>query len=108
MLTLDPEIPRKYAYCSATIYNPSIIEQIKRCDLLFHEATFAESEEKRAKETFHSTAKQAASIAKDANVKRLIIGHFSARYEQEEDLLNEARTIFEETVLARENLKICL
>ncbi len=108
VLTSDPEPTRKYAYCSDTKYNPSIIDQIRGCDLLFHEATFAESDKKRAEETFHTTTKQAASIANDANVKRLIIGHFSARYEQEELLLDEAKTIFEETILAKENLKINL
>ncbi len=108
ILTFDPERTRKYAYCSDTIYNPSIIELIKECDLLFHEATFAESEIKRAQETFHSTAKQAATIAKDSNVGKLIIGHFSARYEDEQLLLNEAKTVFKNTILAKENFKICL
>ena len=108
MLTTAPEAIRKYAYCSDTIYNPSIIEQINGVDLLYHEATFAGSEISRAQETFHTTAAQAASIAKDANVKRLVIGHFSARYEDETILEQEASTIFKDTILAKENIKISL
>lgn len=103
-LTTPSEAPRKYAYCSDTIFNPEIIEQIKGVDLLFHEATFAESELARAKETFHTTASQAGKIALEAQVKQLIIGHFSARYEDESILLNEAQSIFPHTILAKENL----
>ena len=77
-------------------------------DLLFHEATFATSESARAKETFHSTAAQAAMIARDAEVGQLLIGHFSARYDDEQVLLDEARAVFERTNLAREGLKISL
>ena len=104
MLTKAAASPRKYAYCSDTAYNEKIIPIIDGVDLLFHEATFAESELVRAKQTFHSTAKQAATIAKEANVKKLIIGHFSARYENDEILLNEAKEIFDNTVLANEGL----
>lgn len=100
-----PSAPvRRYAYCSDTIYKESIIEQIKGVDLLFHEATFAETEKARAKETFHSTARQAAQIASAAEVKRLLIGHFSARYEHEDVLLKEAKEVFENTMLAKETL----
>ena len=102
-----PSAPaRKYAYCSDTIYRPSIVEQISNVDLLFHEATFAQTEQARAKETYHTTAAQAAQIALDANVKQLVIGHFSARYEDESVLLNEASAIFPQTILAKENLCI--
>lgn len=106
VLTFAPEKARKYAYCSDTIYNPSVVDLVRDTDLLFHEATFAESEAKRAEETYHTTTKQAASIAKQANAKKLVIGHFSARYEQEESLLEEAKTIFKNTILAKENIKI--
>ena len=76
-----PSTPaRKYAYCSDTIFRPSIVKQINNVDLLFHEATFAQAEQARAKETYHTTAAQAAQIALDAKVKQLVIGHFSARY----------------------------
>ena len=104
-----PSAPaRKYAYCSDTIYRPEIVEQIKGIDLLFHEATFAQTEQVRAKETHHTTAAQAAQIALNAEVKQLVIGHFSARYEDESVLLNEAAAIFPQTVLARENMCITI
>lgn len=107
-LTIPADPPRKYAYCSDTIYIESVIEQIKEVNLLFHEATFAQKEQARARETFHTTAAQAATIAKKANVKQLVIGHFSARYEDESVLLEEAQMVFPETILARENLCITI
>lgn len=107
-LTIPADPPRKYAYCSDTIYRESVIEQIKEVNLLFHEATFAQKEQARARETFHTTAAQAATIAKKANVKQLVIGHFSARYEDESVLLEEAQMVFPETILARENLCITI
>ena len=105
-LTLPSDPPRTYAYCSDTAYLPRITEQIREADLLFHESTFASSECIRARQTFHSTAEQAAQIAHDAQVKQLVIGHFSARYEDESILLDEAKSIFPNTVLATENMKI--
>ena len=107
-LTIPADPPRKYAYCSDTIYRESVIEQIKEVNLLFHEATFAQKEQARARETFHTTAAQAATVAKKANVKQLVIGHFSARYEDESVLLEEAQMVFPETILARENLCITI
>lgn len=107
-LTIPSALPRRYAYCSDTIYLPRIIEQIYGVDLLFHEATFAQSEQARAKETFHTTASQAGEIARTAKVKQLLIGHFSARYEDESILLQEASDIFPNTLLARETLKISI
>jgi len=107
-LTIPADPPRKYAYCSDTIYRESVIEQIKEVNLLFHEATFAQKEQARARETFHTTAAQAATIAKKANVKQLVIGHFSARYEDESVLLEEAQMVFPETILARENLCVTI
>ncbi len=107
-LTTPSAQPRSYAYCSDTIYNPQILEQIKNVDMLYHEATFAESEAGRAKETFHTTAAQAAQLAKDANVKRLLIGHYSARYDDESVLLKEAQAIFPNTTASKENLCIAL
>lgn len=105
-LTIPSDPPRSYAYCSDTCYLPRICEQIKGCDLLFHEATFAAADAKRAKETFHTTAPQAAEIAKMAQVKKLVIGHYSARYEDESILIKEASEVFPQTILAQENLKI--
>lgn len=100
--------PRSYAYVSDTAPRPSLVPDLKGVNLLFHEATFAESEAKRARETFHSTAMQAARIALDAQVRRLVIGHFSARYEDETPLLNEARSLFPATDLANEGLRFSI
>lgn len=107
-LTRPSDSPRRYAYCSDTIFRREIAEQISGVDLLFHEATFAESELARAKETYHTTAAQAGRIAVEAGVRRLVIGHFSARYEDENVLLKEASAIFPDTILAKENLCISL
>ena len=107
-LTRPSDPPRKYAYCSDTIFRPEIVEQLSGVDLLFHEATFAESELARAKETSHTTAAQAARIALEAGVRQLVIGHFSARYEDESILLKEASAVFPNTILAKENLCISL
>lgn len=107
-LTTPSAAPRSYAYCSDTICQTSIIPQIKGVDLLFHEGTFAQCDAARAKETFHTTAMQAAQIAVEAQVKQLVIGHFSARYEDEGILLKEAQTLFPNTLLAKENLRITL
>ena len=107
-LTRPSDPPRKYAYCSDTIFRPDIVEQLSGVDLLCHEATFAESELARAKETYHTTAAQAARIALEAGVRQLVIGHFSARYEDESILLKEASAVFPNTILAKENLCISL
>ena len=104
LLTRPSAPSSSYAYCSDTINLPSIVEQIKGVDLLFHEATFANEDAPRAKETFHTTAAQAAEIARRAEVKKLLIGHFSARYEDENVLLQEASAIFPDTQLAKETL----
>lgn len=101
-LTLPAAPPRKYVYCSDTRFNPNNVQYIKGADLLFHEATFAESEAARAAQTFHSTARQAAEMARLSGVKQLLIGHFSARYTDERVLLDEAREIFPSTQLAEE------
>lgn len=101
-LTYPPRPSRAYAYCSDTAFNENLVEIVKGVDLLFHEATFTKDEESKAMETQHSTAAQAATIAQKANVKRLVIGHFSARYRELEPVLEEARTIFSATDLAIE------
>lgn len=101
-LTTDPHTPRSYAFCSDTIYDESLVPTLKNIDLLYHESTFLSDKADRAKETFHSTASQAATIAKMAEVKRLIIGHFSARYKNLYPLLEEAQSVFKNTTLAVE------
>lgn len=103
-LTRPAAPPKRYAYCSDTAYSPSIIPIIEGVDLLYHEATFAECDAARAKETFHSTARQAAQIAKQAQVKQLMIGHYSARYDDLTELKQEAEAIFPGTLLANEGL----
>lgn len=100
--TLPARPSRAYAFCSDTAYHETLIEQISQVDLLYHEATFATEEQEKAIETKHSTAREAALIALKSNVKKLIIGHFSARYHSPEVLLNEARQTFPETFLAIE------
>ncbi len=107
-LTRPANPPKKYAYCSDTAYYEKIIPIIHGVDLLFHEATFCEEDLARAKETFHSSARQAAMIAKAAEVKQLVLGHFSARYPDNSILLNEAKTIFPNSVLAYEGLVVKL
>ena len=107
-LTTPSDPPRSYAYCSDTAYLKSIVPQIKGVDLLFHEGTFAQCDAARAKETYHTTAAQAAEIALEAEAKQLVIGHFSARYEDESILLKEAQAIFPSPLLAKENLRITL
>ncbi len=94
--------PRSYAYCSDTSYDESIIEFIQGIDLLYHEATFMHDMLPRAKETYHTTALQAAALAKKADVHKLMIGHYSARYKDLQPLLEEAQSVFPNTVLAIE------
>ena len=105
-LTRPAAPPKRYAFCSDTAYNRSIIPIIEGVDFLYHEATFAECDLARAKETFHSTARQAAEIARDAQVKHLIIGHYSARYEDLTPLLREARAVFPHTIMGKEEMVI--
>ncbi len=101
-LTLSPRHSRSYAYCSDTAYHPDVTEIVKGVDLLYHEATFAQEDFLKAIETKHSTALEAATIAKAANVKRLLLGHFSARYKDLTILKDEATAIFANTALAIE------
>jgi ribonuclease Z len=107
-LTTPSAPPRRYAYCSDTRPIPALAETLRGVDLLFHEATFMEQDAARAAETFHTTARQAATLARQAEVKRLLIGHFSARYDDEQGLLSEAQEVFPATTLASENLQITL
>lgn len=91
-----------YAYCSDTAYHEPVLPIIEGVDLLYHESTFLEELADRAKETFHSTAKQAATIAQKAGVKQLLLGHFSARYKELDAFEEEARAVFPEASVAEE------
>lgn len=99
-LTFDPIPSKSYAYCSDTQYDESIIPIIENADYLYHESTFLESEAHLAEKTMHSTAIQAAKMARMANVKNLILGHFSTRYGDLSLFQKEAQTVFENTLLA--------
>ena len=100
-LTIDPPKPLSYAFCSDTSYKPNIVPIIKNVDLLYHEATFLHDRQDLAKKTKHSTAIEAAQIAKDANVGQLIVGHYSGRYPDTSLFQTEAATIFENVSLAK-------
>lgn len=93
---------KRYAFCADTIFNPAICEHLREIDLLYHEATYLQDHIKKAKERFHSTAMEAAEIAKMAQCKRLIIGHFSSKYRDLNPFLEQAKSIFENTELALE------
>lgn len=101
-LTLAPIIPRSFAYCSDTIYLESIVPIIKGVDLLYHETTFMHDRLEQAVKTMHTTVLQAAQIAEKAEVGKLITGHYSSRYLNLNELLEEAKTVFEQTVLGLE------
>lgn len=103
---LTPKSAKSYAYCSDTKYDESVIPLIAYADLLYHEATFIEQHRERAKNTFHSTAGDAAKIALKSEVKKLILGHFSSRYKDFENHLQEAKIIFENSILAEDGMVV--
>ena len=105
-LTFPPEPPRRYAYCSDTMPVEANLPLLQGVDVMFHEATFASDALARARQTGHSTARQAAEMARGAAARRLVIGHFSSRYDDDTLLLREAEEVFPEVVLAYEGLKI--
>jgi len=100
VLSIDPPDPKSYAFCSDTAFSEKIVPWIKNVDVLYHEATFLESEKRLAPKTKHATAKEAAIIAREANVGLLILGHFSTRYRSLDLFREEARTIFSNVELA--------
>lgn len=106
LLTTSPEPPLSYAFCSDTRYSERILPIIQGVDLLYHEATFLDDLKDLAQHTGHSTALEAATIAKKAKVKKLILGHFSNRYSDYSVFLNEAKTVFENTMLPQQLEKI--
>ncbi len=101
-ITHNPPASRSYAYCSDTAYNPKLAGYVQGADLLYHEATFDDGMKDKAAEKFHSTARQAAQVAAEAGVKKLLLGHFSARFSSFDTLLKEARKVFPETVVSRQ------
>lgn len=101
-LTFDPVSPLNYAFCSDTAYDESIIPYIKEVDVMYHESTFLDSEEDLAEKTMHSTAKETAIIALKANVKQLILGHYSTRYKSIDLFKEQAETIFPNILLAED------
>ena len=101
-LTIDSDEPKTYVYCSDTLYRDSYMSQISNATLLYHEATFMHNMLDRANETHHTTALQAAEIAVRTHAKKLMIGHFSARYKKLDELLEEAQSVFPDTELAIE------
>ena len=101
-LTYIPYKARSYAYLSDTNYSAKAAERVRGVDLLYHETTYSQSEEMWAKGRGHSTTIEAAKVALKAEAKRLIIGHFSSRYKNHEELRDECRTIFENTDIATE------
>lgn len=104
-LTFDPPLPKSYAFCSDTMYEESVIPIIKGVDVLYHESTFLNAEEHLAEKTMHSTAKQAAMIAQKAEVKQLVLGHYSTRYESIDLFKKQAREVFENVVLADDGVQ---
>lgn len=100
ILSFEPPATKSYAFCSDTVYEESIIPIIREVDVLYHESTFLNTEEHLAEKTMHTTAKQAATIAKKAEVKQLILGHYSTRYESIESFKEEASVVFENVLLA--------
>lgn len=101
-ITSPADTPRSYAFCTDTIFQKEIVPVVEGANLLYHEATFAADLADLAKKTFHSTSVQAAEIARLANVRKLIIGHFSSRYKDVSALVGEARAIFPETYAAND------
>lgn len=105
-LTTDADPSRSYAYCSDTMFDPRIVEAVRDVDVLYHEATYADDSAHKARQRGHSTAREAAEIARLAGVKELIIGHFSKSYLNEEPLVQEARQVFPNTFAATEGMVI--
>ena len=101
-ITLPLKPIKTYVYCSDTAYNEKLINVVKKADLLYHEATFDNSMEEVAKDKFHSTSAHAATLAKESGVNQLLLGHYSARFEDLTELLMQAQLIFPKTALSEE------
>ena len=103
-LVQPADSPRSYAYCSDTRFVPGLKEKVKGVTVLYHESTYTSDQEDRAKIYYHSTARQAATIAAGAGVGTLLLGHYSARYNDEQVLLEEAKTVFDHSILSQEGM----
>lgn len=103
-LVQPADSPRSYAYCSDTRFMPALKEQVKGVTVLYHESTYTAEQEDRAKIYYHSTARQAATIAAGAGVGTLLLGHYSARYNDEQVLLEEAKAVFPNSILTQEGM----
>lgn len=107
-LTTPADPSASYAYCSDTMFNPAVAESVRGVDLLYHEATYGDELAVKGAERGHSTASEAAEIARLAGAKRLLIGHYSSRYNDTDELLQQARAVFPDTIAATEDMKIDL
>lgn len=103
-LVQPADSPRSYAYCSDTRFVPGLKEKVKGVTVLYHESTYTSEQEDRAKIYYHSTARQAATIAAGAGVGILLLGHYSARYNDEQVLLEEAKAVFDHSILSQEGM----
>jgi ribonuclease Z len=103
--TIDPPAARSYAYCSDTIYDPELVKYVKNVDMLYHESTFLEDNLLRAQKTYHSTARQAALVAREAGAAQLLLGHYSNRYTELSGFLEEAGAVFKNCMLAMDGKK---
>ena len=101
-ITIDPPQPKSYAFCTDTKYTEKILDQIRGASILYHEATFTKDKAELAKKTYHSTAEQAALLAKKGQIDKLLIGHFSSRYKDLSVFLDEANEVFANTHIAKE------
>ncbi len=107
-LTTDADARISYAYCSDTAYSKRVVDAVEGVDWLYHESTYADDCEVLARRRFHSTARQAATVAREAGVKRLILGHYSKRYKSDDVFLQQAQEVFPNVVLGKEGLRLDL
>ena len=107
-LTRPADPPRSYAYSSDTCYLPGLADRLKGVTCLYHESTYADEDEDKAQKYFHSTARQAAMVARDAGVGRLLLGHYSSKYNTEDVLLQQAKEVFAESSLTSEGMVVTL
>lgn len=107
-LTRPADPPRSYAYCSDTCYLLGLADRLKGVTCLYHESTYADEDEDKAQKYFHSTARQAAMVARDAGVGRLLLGHYSSKYNTEDVLLQQAKEVFAESSLTSEGMVVTL